>query len=380
MTTPTSGRILFLAVLLVVLGFALGIGYQTLQYAQQQTRNAPNGEENSEPHAPIIRSLRVSPNGRLLAFTAIYHNLESAGRFLFDLETYQWNESKSPEGWQDSITQWSDDGQRLLFARERIPRPPSNGKAGLYEEKISPPKKDQTRGEPSALPSIAQPSGEKAYAGFWTPNDQLVMKTRRESKSLFLQQEQGDRLLDHSPGTYYQNRALVEEGKTVYYAVRDISVSAGTVGLFRVQDGISHQIGETLNDIIWAYLAENARWMLVCHYAENERDWRWSLYSVSPTEMKLVQQAQIPEDVIAVYWSPDFKQVLGAAGKSLWIVDIPTLEVRQIGERDDWYADDAVWLNSSNAFLVAAAGILWKVDPSSGRRTEVWKFPQKYWR
>lgn len=376
MTTSGSGRILLLAVLLVGLGFALGIGYQTLQYAQQQT----SGTEDAEPRPPLVRSLRVSPDGRLLAFTAIYHNLESAGRFLFDLETYQWNEAKSPDGWQDSITQWSSDGTRLLFSRERIPRPPSTGQAGLYEEKIFPPQKQPAREEPEELPSVARPSGERAYAGFWTPDNRLVMKTRRETKSLFLQQPEGDRLLDHSPGTYYQNRAIEENGETVYYAVRDISVSAGTVGIFRVQNGISRQIGSTFKDIIWAYLAENARWLLVCHYAENEQDWLWSLYSVSPTEMKLIRQAQVPGDVIAVYWSPDFKQILGAAGKSLWLVDIPSLETRQLGERDDWYADDAAWLGSSKAVLIAAAGKLWKVETATGKRTEMWKFPREYWR
>lgn len=375
-TSPAAGRIALLAILLVALGFVLGFGYQSLQHAQQNSIKAPPAITR---RAPIVRGLRVSPNDGLLAFTAVYRNAQQAGRFLFDLKTYRWSEALTPAGWQDSITQWSRDGQRVLFARERIPRAGNGGEAGLYEEKIIPPATSSKRNEPESLSAGAEPPGEKAYAGFWTPDGKLVMKTRRESKGLFLKQNGQAQLIDQSPGTYYQNRAVTENGATVYYVVRDITQQNGQSGLFRIQNGTSRQIGSNLDNIVWAYLAENARWMLVCTFAENGRDWLWSLYHVSPTQLTLEKQAQIPEDVIAVYWSPDFKKVLGAAGKSLWLIDIPSLQTRKLGDRDDWNADDAAWLNKENKVIVAAGGQLWKVDIATGKRTEMWKFPGKYW-
>ena len=206
------------------------------------------------------------------------------------------------------------------------------------------------------------------------------MKTRRELKSLFLKGAGGAEIVDRSPGTYYQNRAVMEKGSLAYYVVRDISVEDGTVGLFRISKGKSRRLGSTLSDVLWAYLAENARWMIVCRYAENGRDWRWSLHRVSPTNSQVAREATIPEDVITVYWSPDFKRVLGAAGKSLWLIEVPTLKLKKLGEREDWNADDATWLSRQNAVIVAASGRLWKVDIASGKQTEVWKFPAEYWR
>lgn len=375
-TPPAAGRVALLAILLVALGFVLGLGYQTLQHAQQTSDKTP---APTARRAPIVRNLRVSPDDKLLAFTSIYDNAQQAGRFLFDLTTYQWNEAPSPQGWQDSITQWSSDSKRVLFARERIPRAGNGGEAGLYEEKIAPPTNDSKRNEPEALSAGAEPPGEKAYAGFWTPDGKLVMKTRRDSKALFLKQDGTPQLIDQSPGTYYQNRAVTENGATAYYVMRDTDLKNGRSGLFRIQNGKSHQIGNSFDNIIWAYLAENARWMLTCTFAENGRDWLWSLYSVSPAQLKLEKQAQVPEDVIAVYWSPDFKKVLGAAGKSLWLIDVPTLQTRKLGNFNEWNADDAAWLNKENKVIVASGGRLWKVDVATGRRTEMWKFPGKYW-
>jgi Tol biopolymer transport system component len=392
---PGAGRAMLLAVLLVGLGFALGMGFQTLQYAQQQQRGAPTQKNQSQtdgtPRPPLVRDLRVSPDDGLLAFSAIYTNAQNekqAGRFIFDLETYQWSEAKTPDGWQDSITQWSRDGKRILFARERIPRPAGKGAAGLYEEKIARPQKSKTRNEAQPLSEDVPTGGEKVYAGFWTPRGELVMKTRREAKSLFLKQGDEAQLIDRSPGTYYQNRAVLENGKRAYYVVRDVSIEDGEVALFRIQnegqnnDGQNNstrRIGSTLRDVIWAYLSEDARRLLVCRFAENGTDWQWSLYQVTPQKMQLQQQAMVPADVIAVYWSPDFKTILGAAGKSLWLIDIPSLQTRKLGNRDDWNADDAAWLTKEKAVLVAAAGQLWKVDMTTGRRREVWKFPANYW-
>ncbi len=387
-STPSAGRAMMLAVLLVGLGFALGIGFQTLQYAQQQQRRIPSQDKSKNqvavaPRPPLVRDLRVSPDDGLLAFSAIYNDEngeKQAGRFFFDLKTYQWSEAKTPEGWQDSITQWSSDGKRILFARERIPRPAGKGAAGLYEEKI--PSADQAKSRSEALPLSEDVglSGEKVYAGFWTPRGELVMKTRRESKALFLKSADGGQLIDRSPGTYYQNRAVLESGKRAYYVVRDVSIEDGAVALFRIQNGKPRRIGSTLRDVIWAYLSEDARQLLVCRFAENGTDWQWSLYQVSPQKMQLQKQATVPADVIAVYWSPDFKTVLGAAGKSLWLIDIASLKTRKLGTRNDWNADDAAWLAKENAVLVAAAGQLWKVDTKSGQSREVWKFPAQYWR
>jgi dipeptidyl aminopeptidase/acylaminoacyl peptidase len=387
-STPSAGRAMLLAVVLVALGFALGIGFQTLQYAQQQQRGAPpkgnaKDQTGTAPHPPLVRDLRVSPDDGLLAFSALYNdgdNEKQAGRFLFDLKTYQWSETKTPDGWQDSITQWSSDGKRILFARERIPRPAGNGVAGLYEEKIVSRDAAQSRSEAQPLSEGLAPNGEKVYAGFWTPRGELVMKTRRESKALFLKEGETARLIDRSPGTYYQNRAVLENGKRAYYVVRDVSIESGEVALLRIQDGKTRRIGSTLSDVVWAYLSEDARQLLICRFAENGTDWQWSLYQISPQKMQLQKQAVVPADVIAVYWSPDFNTILGAAGKSLWLVDIPSLKTRKLGNRNDWNADDAVWLARESAVLVAAAGQLWKVDVKSGQSREVWKFPTRYWR
>ena len=398
-STPSPARIAAFAFALITIGFVLGLGYQTLQYANLQTGNSRNKVSNSTGNkveekslsAPIVRGLRISPDDRLLAFNALYgsasNQSQQAGRFIFDLETYKWSEAQSPSGWQDSIAQWSEDGKKVLFAREKIPRAAGEGEPGLYEEKVELPQnktsndseKNLRQSDPQALSKGTEPAGEKVYAGFWTQDDKLVMKTRRESKALFLKGSNGTQAVDRSPGTYYQNRAVQENGAVAYYVVRDISVKDGTVGLFRISKGKTGQVGSTLSDVVWVYIAENARWMIVCHYAENGTDWQWSLYQVSPTKSVLARKTTIPADVVAVYWSPDFKQILGAAGKSLWLIDVPTLKTRKLGDRDDWNADDAAWLSRENAVLVASAGHLWKVDMTTGKRTEVWKFPERYW-
>ena len=141
-STPSPARIAAFALALVALGFFLGIGFQTLQYANLQKGDGQNSTSSSgnsvgeatkkkPPPAPLVRGLRVSKNDRLLAFNALYGasagQSQQAGRFVFDLQTYHWNEAKSPDGWQDSITQWNSEGSQLLFAREKIPRASSEG-------------------------------------------------------------------------------------------------------------------------------------------------------------------------------------------------------------------------------------------------------------
>lgn len=389
MKKPTPLRIAFAAIMLVVLGFVLGIGYQTLQYAALQStpRVAPTPSETVEKkRAPVVRGLRVSPDDRLLAFTAIYNANDGsgqlAGRMVFDLESYLWNETPSPRGWQDSITQWSSDGRSLLWSRAKLPRPVAAAQSGLFGEKVflQPKGKDAKApqvGDPKLLTG-SEPPGEKPYAGFWTPKDKLVVKTRRETKALFL--ENGDvSLLDRSPGTYYQNRAATENGKTVYYVVRDVSVEKNTIGLFRLDGGKSKQLGADFGGVVWAYLSDDVKNIIICSSAPNGRDWLWSLYRVSPSGLKFVKKNEIPADAIAVYWSPNGKQVLGAAGKSLWLISIPSLRVLKLGDRDDWNADDAAWLNHSNELVIAAQGQLWRVDAATGARREFWKFPNEYW-
>lgn len=355
------------------LGFIAGLGYQSWQHAQQKIT-----DNVGALRPPAVRNLRLSPDDRLLAFTAIYDDASQAGRFVFDLHNYRWNEQKTPAGWQDSISQWSDDGRSILFVREKIPRATQSADPGLYQEKIGARRDDPQRNDPKILAASAG-QNEKASAGFWTPDGKLVVKTRRESKALYLHRDGGDVLLDRAPGTYYQNRAVREDGTTVYYAVRDVAFSSQAVALFRIKSGKAERVGSTLTDVVWAYLAENAQQMVVCRYAPNGHDWEWSLYRVAPDKLQLIQKNVVPEDVIAVYWSPDYKRVLGAAGKSLWIIELPSLRARRLGTRTDWNADDAAWLKHENAVLVAASGTLWKVNAADGSRREVWKFPDEYW-
>jgi hypothetical protein len=374
--SATSAALLAFAIL--ALGFIAGLGYQSWQHAQQKGEG--NGVANTAPRAPAVRNLRLSPDDRLLVFTAIYSDAAQAGRFVFDLQSYRWNEKKSPSGWQDSIAQWNDDGRSILFEREKIPRTVESTSPGLYQEKIGMQKNELQRGEPEHLAGESQ-NGEKVTAGFQTGNGQLVLKTRRESKALYLHRDDGsDTLLDRSPGTYYQNRAVQENGKTVYYVVRDVSLAEHTVGLFRLADGKARPIGSTLSGVVWAYLADDAKQMIVCRYATDNRDWEWSLFRVTPSALQLLRKGIVPQDVVAVYWSPDYKRVLGAAGKSLWIIELPDLRVRQLGTRDDWNADDAAWFKNENAVVVAAGGHLWKVNAGDGTRREIWKFPNEYWK
>jgi dipeptidyl aminopeptidase/acylaminoacyl peptidase len=362
-------------------GFVSGLGYQSLQHAQENGNSSGDpSTPKAPPQPPVVRNLRVSPGGQLLAFTAIYNQSQSAGRFVFDLKTYRWDEKKSPRGWQDSLAQWSRDGHAILFQREKIPRAVEDATAGLHQEAIKIQDGKFARAVPQPVFEGVEPSGEKTIAGFWTPGGQVVAKTRRESKALFVDNNGTAQLVDRSPGTYYQNRATRENNKTIFYVVRDVSLADNTVGLFRIANGKARQIGRVLSDVVWAYLADNARQMLVCRNAENGRDWQWSLYQVSPNALKLEKQNTIPQDVIAVYWSPDYAHVLGAAGKSLWLIDVPSLRVKKLGKQDNWNADDAAWLSDKQSVIVAASGQLWKVSTADGTRREVWRFPDEYWK
>lgn len=357
---------------LLVLGFIIGLGYQSFENAAQFKNSV---DQKGELQPPVVRGLRVSPDDQLLAFSGIYQQFTQASRFVFDLQKYTWSAVETPAGWQDSMVQWSEDGRALLYERSKLPRIVTGAKAGLYSEKVLLNNgKPQWKSQTPLSENLSAP-GEKIYAGFWTPQDQLVVKTQHDDRSLFLVQNGKLTKLDHSPGTYYQNRAVDGD----YFVVRDVDRAGDKVGLFRIHQKKTTQLGPDFSGVIWAYLSENARWLLLCSAASNGEDWRWELWEVQNSGLKKVTAAQVPGDVIAVYWSPDFKHILGAAGNKLWLIDVPSLKVHQIGKRDDWHADDAVWLNHQNAVIAAAAGKLWKVDIASGERTEMWEFPEKYW-
>lgn len=363
------------SIALLILGFIVGLGYQSYQYAAWH--QAPT---TTARIAPAVRGLRVSPDDRLLAFTAIYQGFEQASRFVLDLKDTTWSAVETPAGWQDSMVQWGKDGRTILYERSKIPKLTAKAKSGLYSEKVllgegSP----QWQGQSRISKGLSVP-GEKVYAGFWTPKGQLVAKTRHDDKTLFAVKDGNMFPIDHSPGTYYQNRAIATPNGPEYYVVRDTDRSGQKLALFRIRGEKTTQLGPQFSDIIWAYLSDNAKWLLLCSNADNNQDWQWDLWKVEGDELIKTTTAQVPGDIIAVYWSPDFRHILGAVGNSLWQIEIPSLKVQQIGERNDWHADDAAWLHHENAILVAASGKLWKVDLQSGKRTEIWEFPAEYWK
>lgn len=357
-----------------------GYGYGVYQKGREAALPAP------AHWPPVTEGLRVAPDDRLLAFTGVYDQSQHASRFLLDLKTGGFSAVESPTGWQDYITQWSADGRTILFEREKIPRPVETAVAGLYQEKAQPVgvgpgnAGEPVRQEPKLLTADnLGVGGERATAGFWTPDGKLVVKTRREPKALFVMRDGQPQLIDRATLTYYQNRAILEHGQNAYYVVRDMPGQPQSVALYRTQNGHAQQLSPALTDVTWAYVAENARWMIVCQKATNGTDWLWSLYQVVPQGARLVKQNTVPSDIVTVYWSPDFKRVLGASGDALWTVDIPSLQAHQVGPRTDWKADNAIWLNHENAVIVATEGQLWKVLIPSGTRQPLWKFPERYW-
>lgn len=375
------------ALLLLSLGFMVGFGYQTRQHSSSDPASEPAIANVTKPVAPTVKGLHVSPDDRLLAFTAVYDKSRRSSRFILDLKTLNFKAGESPFGWQDYITQWSTDSRRILFEREKIPQVTEETKAGLYVEQApqifggnsAANSGNGKLAEPEAL-SPYLPPGERVVAGLWTPDGRLVIKTRRETKALFSQDQAGSvSAVDRSPATYYQNRAVQENGKTAFYVVRDVNQQAEASALYRVQNGRAQKLTPDLQDVAWSYVSENGRWMIVCRIAQNEIDWRWSLYRVTPQRADLVKENTIPADVSAVYWSPDFKHIVGAWGKSLWVIDIPTLTVRQLGKRTDWMAQDVAWFHREKTLIVAAGGRLWKVDAVTGAAREFWKFPERYW-
>jgi hypothetical protein len=376
-----------LTLALLGFGFVAGYGYGYGKYKQiKPSVSTPK----PTPLAPVVKGMHISPNGKLLAFTAVYDQSRRASRFVYDLKSGKWSAQQSPVGWQDYITQWSADSSHVLFEREKIPRPVAEAKSGIYQEKVLSPATSNVSNSseeaasqprfsnPQPLTQGVAPGNEKIMTGFWDERGKLWIKTRREPKALYGVEGKRAVLLDRTPGTYLQNRAATENGRTVLYVVRDIN-TAGSMALFRVDGRRTTQLSEPLDDVVWSYITDNGRQMIVCRYAENGEDWRWTLYRVTPQKATVEKEGDIPGDVISVYWSPNRRHVLGSSGQSLWLIDVPSLKATRVGKRNDWNADDAAWCADSQTIIVAADGKLWEVNTNNGQTRAIWTFPPPYW-
>lgn len=382
----SPARAAFLAASLLVLGFLVGYGFHTAS-RDEENRPASTRATVMLRRQPIVKGLRVSPDGKLAAFAAVVGN-QRAFRVIVDLKTKKISARPSPRGWQDYLVQWSADGKRLLFDREKIPRAVEDATPGLHAEDVSRPRQSANRdflarATPRPLTSSdILPAGEKSMAGFWAPGGELVVKTRREPKSLYKVQNGQITPIDRAGVTYYQNRAVRENGQLVFYVVRDIPGAERTQSaLFRVANGKAIRISAPLGEAAWIYVAEGARWMIVCR-DEDADNWRWELFAVMPKRATKVRDAAVTKDISGVFWSPDGKNVLGASGKSLWLVSVPALKTRRLGARQNWNADDAAWIpagDNKNDILVAAGGALWKVEAKSGAARRVLQLPEPFW-
>jgi hypothetical protein len=377
---PSPFKVAALGLGLVILGFTVGYGFHTPQSISPPlptpTATGSSPEEASSP--PIAKALRLSPDGKTLAFTGVYDSSRRASRFLLDLESEKWSAVDTPRGWQDYTMGWSADGSKILFDREKIPRPVEDATAGLHTTPVE--KSDEGPRAGETVPAFERselPRGERSMAGFFAPDGRLIIKTRREPKSLYAVNG-GMTRIARAEGNYLQNRAVREKSKTVFFVVRDLQEQPGAAALFRIEDGREQRISEPLADVEWTYVSEDARWMIVCRESGNGSDWDWTLYKVEPQQAQKVGSHSVPGDVIGVFWSPDRKRILGASGESLWTISIPELQVARIGTRRNWNADDAAWLSNSQEVVVASHGSLWRVGVPSGTSREIWKFPSKY--
>ncbi len=384
---PSPAQAAALALVLIALSFIGGYGYGVgiRNKAPDGTLITPGATPKALKSPPIVKGLRSSPDDKYVALTAVYDGSRLAARIIVDLKNGTSIEAQTPPGWQDYITQWSADGKKILFERERIPRPVADATAGLYATKLQAEKEGKTpvATEPELLTQGVDVPGEKIIAGFWTPNNNLVLKTRREPKSLWEISATGQHLIDRAGVNFQQHRAVIENGKTVFYTVRDVPGGAnpgsgGVAALFRVADGKAKRLSDDLSGAVWVYLEDHAHYMMVCRQGEGG-DWQWTIYGVAAQGAKILKTARVPGDIGAVYWSLDGKRVLGSGGQSLWIVDIPSLQARRLTQRNNWNADDACWLDKENAILVAAKGVLSKVTLSGATR-EIWRFSDDYWR
>lgn len=362
---------LLLALALVALGFVVGRGFHTANVSVPAPTATPVRPEEA-PRAPVAKALRLSPDRKTLAFTGVYDRSRRAARFLLDLPTGKNSVIESPRGWQDYTMGWSADGKTLLFDREKIPRLVAEATPGLHRESFQ-------KGKPGeATPAFNKgllPRGEKTISGFFAPDGSLVVKTRREPKSLFRVGQNATRI-DAAPN-FGQNRAIRENGRTVFYVVRQLA--NGDDALIRLDGKTARQLTPPLQNLEWTYVAESGGWMVACRRAENGEDWDWTLYQIGATTARIIKTARIPGDVIGVFWSPDRRTILGASGESLWQIAVPSLQVKTLGKRADWNADDAAWLDGRTV-LVAANGAIWRVEVPTGNAREIWKFPENYWK
>ena len=365
---------LALAVGLTGIGFLVGYGYRS----GTSGSDSPNAPAPAKLLPPVIKGLHSSPNGSMLAFTGVYSRSEKAGVFLYNTASGQWSEKESPSGWQDYVTQWAPGGASLLLEREKIPRPAVDAKGGLYLAPVAGDKVPQA-GELQPLTRNLKLDGQKIITGFLEPDGTLVIKTRREPKTLY--RVQGDELdpLDHATNTYGQNRAVRQPGGMVLYVVRDVPRAPGAVGLYRVSGGHATLLSPPWTNVSWSYVSDSGKSLIVARQAPNGTDWEWSLFEVKQSGVNLEKTATIAGDVITVYWSPDEKHVLGASGGALWRIDLPSLRAVRLGKRSDWNADDATWLGTENAVVVAAGGELWRVDAASGETRLLWHLPSPFW-
>ncbi len=376
-----AARALVLGGALLATGFFVGLGFQSR--AAQQARSAPVTAATPTPApAPLVKGLRSSPDGRLLAFTGIYNSYGRGSVWIVDLKTKRARATASPAGWQDYVAAWREDGRALLVEREKIPRPAAKAKAGIYSTPVD--GASLSTGEPEDL-TPALPRGEKIVSGLYAPDGTLVLKTRSDPKTLFRVEGAGagGRAIpvDRAAVTYGQNRAVKIGARTVYYVVRDIDKQPDKVALFRVENARARQISPAWNEdeIVWSYVAPSGKQLLLAR-AEGELDWQWTLYNIEGDGVKKRKTAVVPGDVVTVYWSPDEKQILGAAGEKLWLISIPDLKATQLGARADWNADDATWVGNQSAVAIAAGGELWRVTVPTGQAEKIWRFPNEYWK
>lgn len=366
---------LLLGICLLGTGFVVGYGFR----APGADKPLPGPAPTPTPAAPSIKGLHAAPDGQTVAFTAVYQAARQSGIFLFDVARKTWSVTESPQGWQDYVTGWRADGKALLLERERIPQPAAEARAGMYLSEVT--RQDVPKsGELQSLTRGLPLGNEKIVSGFLAPGGGLIIKTRTEPKALFRVQGQDVVELDRATVTYGQNRVVREDGKDVLYVVRDVPGQKEGEALFRVDNGKARQISPVWQDVVWTYVSDSGRFLLVSRYDKNEEDWFWSLYSVSREGTRLLKEATIPADVITVYWSPDDKTVVGAAGDRLWRISVPDLKVNQLGTRADWHAEDVCWLGQEQALAVAAAGQLWRVDVRSGAANLLWRLPEQYWK
>ncbi len=372
-----AARALILGGALLGTGFFVGLGFQSR--ASQQARSAPQAKPMGTPApAPLVKGLRSSPDGRLLAFTGIYNNYGRGCVWIVDLQTTRARARASPAGWQDYVAAWRDDGRALLIEREKIPRPAAKAKAGIYSTPVD--GASLSTGEPENMtPDL--PRGEKIVSGLYAPDGTLVLKTRSDPKKLFRVEGKNAIPIDRAAITYGQNRAVKVGNRTIYYVMRDIAGEPDKIALFRVENAQARQISPAWSEdeVVWSYVSPSGKQLLLAGY-EGEEDWKWTLFDIEGDKVKRLRSATIPGDVITVYWSPDEKQIVGAAGEKLWRIGVPDLIATELGTRSDWNADDVTWIGNSNALAVAAGGELWRVDVPTGKATKIWRFPDEYWK